>query len=156
MEMNRFFKANKLTMTAAGFFLLAFSVSLSSQSSKAPAQGEAAAKALTHGKYLVENVSGCGDCHTPFNEKGEPVQTKKLQGATLGFAPLQPVPNWAKVAPPIAGLPGWTDDAAIKFLMTGLDRSGTAPRPPMPPFRFSRSDAAAVVAYLRSLGPAKP
>ena len=55
---------------------------------------------VKHGQYLVENVSTCGDCHTPFSEKGEPVKEKHLQGATLMFKPTIPVPGWAGIAPP--------------------------------------------------------
>ena len=115
--------------------------------------GDAAAKGVAQGKYLVEGVAGCGDCHTPFTDKGEPDRTKWLQGAMLGFQPIQPVPNWAKVAPPLVGMLGWNDADAIKFLMTGLDPKGKPARPPMPQFRFSKPDATAVVAYLRALKP---
>lgn len=115
---------------------------------------EAAAKNLIHGKYLVESVVFCGDCHTPLNQKGEPDPARWLQGETLSFAPLQPVPNWTTNAPAIVGLPGWDEAAAVNFLVTGLDKPVKPARPPMPPFRFSRPDAVAVVAYLRSLKPA--
>jgi hypothetical protein len=37
--------------------------------------------------------------------------------------------------------------------MTGRRPSGRVPDPPMPPFRLSREDAEAIVAYLRSLAP---
>ena len=136
---------------ALGILLAGTAVQLPGQTPKE----EAAAKNLIHGKYLVESVVFCGDCHTPLNQKGEPDSARWLQGATLSFAPLQPVPNWTTIAPPIAGLPGWDDTAAVNFLMTGLNRSGKPAQPPMPPFRFSRSDAVAVVTYLKSLKPAQ-
>jgi hypothetical protein len=63
------------------------------------------------------------------------------------------VPAWADKAPNIAGLPGWEEKDAIKFLMTGLAYNDLPGRPPMPQFRFNKEDASAVVAYLRSLGP---
>ena len=136
-------------VAALGILLAVMAVRLPGQSPKE----EAAAKNIIHGKYLVDNLAICGGCHTPFNEKGEPDHNRWLQGATLGFAPLQPLPNWAAVAPPIAGLPGWDDAAAVNFLITGLDTSGKPARPPMPQFRFSRPDAVAMVAYLKSLKP---
>ena len=74
---------------------------------------------LERGRYLVEQVALCGDCHTPHNEKGEPIREKLLQGAPLPFKPTVPMP-WADKAPNIAGLPGWEDKDAVKFLMTGL------------------------------------
>jgi mono/diheme cytochrome c family protein len=63
---------------------------------------------------------------------------------------------WAGTAPPLAGLEGWTDQQAVKFLTTGIDKDGKNPRPPMPEYRFNRDDAASIVAYLRSLKQAAP
>lgn len=108
-----------------------------------------------HGKYIVESVGMCGDCHTAVNEKGEPIPGKMLKGAALHFKPLDPVPNWADKAPKIAGLPGWTEADAVKFLMTGVAYNGLPGRPPMPRYRMNREDAEAVVAYLMSLAPAE-
>jgi hypothetical protein len=110
---------------------------------------------LARGKYLVEQVGLCGDCHTPRNEKGEPIQEQWLQGATLDFKPIVPMPVWADKAPVIAGLPGWEKEAAIKFLMTGFAYNGLPGRPPMPQYRFNQTDAEAIVAYLKSLPPRK-
>jgi len=114
----------------------------------------AAAAKIARGKYLVDQVGMCGDCHTPRDERGNPIAAKYLQGAPIGFKPMAPVPVWADKAPVIAGLPGWDDAAAIKFLMTGIAYNGLPPRPPMPAYRFNRQDAEAVLAYLRSLAPA--
>lgn len=105
---------------------------------------------VARGKYLVQRVAMCGDCHTPRDDKGMPLPGKELAGAPLGFKPLAPMP-WATTAPEIAGLPGWKDAQIVTFLTTGkLD--GRAPNPPMPEYRLSASDARAVVAYLRTLG----
>ncbi len=105
---------------------------------------------VARGKYLVQRVGMCGDCHTPRDDKGVPLPGKELAGAPIAFKPLAPMP-WATTAPEIAGLPGWTDAQMITFLMTGkLD--GRAPNPPMPGYRFSAPDARAVVAYLRTFG----
>jgi mono/diheme cytochrome c family protein len=41
----------------------------------------------------------------------------------------------------------------IRLLTTGVWTDGNHLRPPMPQFRMSREDAAAVVAYLRALTP---
>jgi mono/diheme cytochrome c family protein len=113
------------------------------------------AVSVARGKYLVESVGLCGDCHTPRNDRGELVKEQWLQGATLDFKPIAPVPVWAEKAPAIAGLPGWEKDAAIRFLMTGVAYNGLPSRPPMPQFRFNVQDAQAIVAYLKSLVPAK-
>ena len=108
---------------------------------------------IERGKYLVENVGMCGDCHTPHNEKGEPIREKWLEGAALPFKPIVPMPVWADKTPKIAGLPGWKDEDAVKFLMTGIAYNDLPGRPPMPQYRFNQQDASAIVAYLRSLAP---
>jgi hypothetical protein len=113
--------------------------------------GAPSAATLAHGKYLVENVAGCNDCHSPHNEKGEVIQEKYLQGTPLSFKPAVPMPVWADTAPNIAGLPGWEKDAAIKFLMTGIAYNGLPARPPMPTYRLHQQDAVAIVEYLKSL-----
>ena len=110
---------------------------------------------VARGKYLVESVALCGDCHTPRSPKGEPIQEQWLKGAPLGFQPIVPMPVWADKAPNIAGLPGWEKDTAIRFLMTGIASNNLPPRPPMPSYRFNVQDAQAIVAYLKSLATAK-
>jgi hypothetical protein len=106
---------------------------------------------IEHGRYLVERVGMCGDCHSPRNDRGEFDGEHWLQGAVLGFKPEHPMP-FAAIAPPIAGLPSYaTDDMALRFLETGTNSLGKLALPPMPQFRFSHEDALAVVAYLRSL-----
>jgi mono/diheme cytochrome c family protein len=108
---------------------------------------------VERGKYLVVDVGMCGDCHTPHDQKGEPIQDRWLRGAAIEFKPTVPIPVWADQAPDLAGLPGWTKDAAIKFFRTGIGYNGLPRRPPMPQFRFNQQDAEAVVAYLKSLQP---
>src|SRR5206468_612776 len=90
----------------------------------------------------------------PLNEKGEPIPGKVLRGGALTFKPVAPTPAWADKAPNIAGLRGWDEDAAIKFLMTGIAYNDLPARPPMPPYHLNRPDAEAIVAFLKSLSPA--
>jgi mono/diheme cytochrome c family protein len=113
------------------------------------------AAAVEQGKYLVEKIGMCGDCHTAHDEKGEPIKEQWLTGTTLAFKPTIPMPVWADKSVNIAGLPGWEKDAAIKFLMTGIAYNGLPARPPMPQYRYNQQDAEAIVAYLKSLQPAK-
>jgi len=115
----------------------------------------ASAATLARGKYLVENIGMCGDCHSPRDEKGEPVKDQWLKGTLLPFKPLVPMPVWAEKSVNIAGLPGWEKDAAIKFLRTGIASNGLPARPPMPLYRYNQQDAEAIYAYLKSLAPAK-
>ena len=108
--------------------------------------------ALTRGEYLVERVGMCADCHSPRDETGRFIPSQWLGGSPIGFAPKHKMPNWAEAAPPLAGLPeGYTQTQLAAFLETGRRQDGSEPRPPMPPYRFSRTDAEAVAAYLASL-----
>ncbi|HXZ32019.1 MAG TPA: hypothetical protein VEH30_07035 [Terriglobales bacterium] len=118
------------------------------------AGGGTAAK-IAHGKYLVDQVGMCGDCHTPRDDQGRPIAAKNLQGAPIGFKPIAPVPIWADNAPGIAGLPGWDKAGAMKFLMTAIAYNDLPARPPMPAYRFNREDAEAILLYLKSLAPAE-
>jgi cytochrome c553 len=111
----------------------------------------AGAQSITHGQYIVERTSMCGDCHTPRDDKGQLIAAQALQGATLGSKPIHPMP-WAEIAPPIAGLPAhYTSEQMVTFLETGKRPDGSTPLPPMPPYRFSHEDAQSVTSYIRSL-----
>ena len=111
----------------------------------------AAQAQVARGRYIVQHVGMCGDCHTPRNAKGEPIASRELQGAPLGMRPLHPMP-FARSAPEIAGLPAnWTAAQTAHFLQTGIRPDGTSPLPPMPPYRLSKQDAWAVVDYLKTL-----
>jgi hypothetical protein len=141
----------KLSFNVVAFVLLLVPV-LSGQQQKPHATSAAT---IARGRYLVESTGLCQDCHTPRNEKGEFIKEEWLKGATLSFKPIGQMPVWADKSVNIAGLPGWDKDAAIKFMMTGIGPNDLPPRPPMPGYRFNRPDAEAVVAYLKSLAPAK-
>ena len=111
---------------------------------------------IRRGEYLVLHVAMCVQCHTPRDEQGRLDETRLLQGAPMPVESPFPYSQWAFRAPTIAGLPGWTPEDAITFLQTGERPDGRSPRPPMPPFRFTQEDAAAIVAYLKSLQPGSP
>jgi mono/diheme cytochrome c family protein len=112
---------------------------------------DAQARQIARGKYLATDIGGCQDCHTPRDQQGQFIQDKWLHGSELFIKPAFPIPGWTSVSPGIAGLPNWTDEQAIRFLTTGIAPDGTQANPPMPPYRYNRADAKAVVAYLRSL-----
>jgi mono/diheme cytochrome c family protein len=109
---------------------------------------------IERGRYLVERASMCIDCHTPMDAKGMPDRAKWMQGSPIFFKPTVKVPAWADTAPSLAGLVGYTDAQVIRALQTGVGATGTPLRPPMPGFRFSKEDAEAIVAFLRTLKPA--
>lgn len=108
------------------------------------------------GKYIVEGVAMCGQCHTPHTDAGEPDRNQWLAGGALWLKPGPPIADWPLKVPRIAGTPPGTDDEMVTLLTTGIWKDGRRLRPPMPQFRMTREDAQAVVAYLRTLNPAKP
>jgi mono/diheme cytochrome c family protein len=110
-----------------------------------------AAEQVVRGEYLVNHVAMCVQCHTPRDAKGELDRTRLFKGAPIPLRSPFPTQSWAFVAPAIAGLPGWSNEDAGVLLTTGRRPLGYTPKPPMPPFRLSREDADAVIAFLRSL-----
>jgi len=106
----------------------------------ATAQAPAGSDLLARGAYLTGGAGQCSDCH----------------GATLAGAPLHipgpPGVPWATEVPSLRGLPMFaTDAAAMTFFTTGKLPNGSTALGPMPGYRFNAADAAAIVAYLRSL-----
>ena len=108
---------------------------------------------VARGKYLVENVAMCGQCHTPRDNKGALEQNRALEGSPVILRPAIPDPNWPINAPRIAGNPPASDEDIVKLLTTGIWTDGKPLRFPMMPFRMSEGDAKAVLAYLKSLPP---
>jgi mono/diheme cytochrome c family protein len=104
------------------------------------------------GKYIVDDVAKCVECHTPRDESGNLRNSAYLRGAPIPVnAPPYPKMNWALQAPNIAGLPGYTVEQGMRLLTEGVDRNGRRTDPPMPQFRMTPEDARAVVNYLKSL-----
>ena len=103
-----------------------------------------------HGRYIVEHVAMCVECHSGRDSRGGILESERYLGAPIPFAP--PWPNdWATRAPRNRGLPGYTDEEAMRLLTQGaIGRHGEHLRPPMPRFRMNAQDAADVIAFMRS------
>jgi mono/diheme cytochrome c family protein len=106
---------------------------------------------VERGKYIVNNVAMCVNCHTPRDVNGEIEPTHLLMGTSVYFQPAKPVADWPQICPRIGGTPPATDEEMITLLTTGIWNTGKPLRDPMPKFHMTREDAAAVVAYLKSL-----
>ena len=113
------------------------------------------ATTVDRGKYLLEEVGKCQECHTPRAEGGELDKTKWLKGAVLDFQPMNPVPNWHKTSPDLTSAgrlwERWGEAGLVKFLTTGLGPRGNPADAPMPTYKLKQEDAEAIVAYLKSL-----
>src|SRR6202011_6376736 len=86
------------------------------------------ADSLARGKYLVEEVGKCQECHTPRLETGEIDKTKWLQGAEFNFQPIKDVKGWHKTSPnltPAGKLwARWGEAGLTKFMETGAGPKG--------------------------------
>ncbi len=121
-----------------------------------PAAKPASNNQVARGKYIVENVAMCTQCHTPRDSAGDFDRSQWLQGGPLWYQPAHPVSDWPLIVPRIGGSFSATDAEMITLLTTGVWKDGKHLRQPMQQFRMTPEDAAAVVAYLRSLNPSSP
>jgi mono/diheme cytochrome c family protein len=110
---------------------------------------------LERGKYLVEDVARCQECHTPKTETGEFDKTRWMKGATLIGVPSTPVADWHQKSPDISSTSAlwtrWGQDGFSKFLQTAKNPRGGKAGPPMPAYMLRTEDADAIAAYLKSL-----
>jgi mono/diheme cytochrome c family protein len=136
-------------------FLCSFGVAQSSNgdAKNSPAQQGSSQAVVARGKYIVEDLAVCSQCHTPRDAQGELDRNRWLEGAPLWLQSARPTQDWPLQAPRIAGNPPGTDAEMIKLLTTGIWRDGKPLRPPMPQFRMTAADAQAVLAYLKTLSP---
>jgi mono/diheme cytochrome c family protein len=133
-----------------------------------PAQRPAAAikveqtpERVARGKYLVNHVTICFDCHSerttayglPFKPGGEGVRGF-VWDRRIDFPGVLAASN---ITPDReTGLGEWTDGEILRALREGVNREGKALFPIMPYGHFktlSDDDATAIVAYLRTLKP---
>jgi len=143
-------KPNRFSVTPVLAFALALAPAMAQNKPAAKAEASGQSQ-IERGKYIVEDVAMCELCHTPRTESGAPDRGHWLMGGPAQLRPAYTSPEWAIVEPRLAGRPPGTDADFIKLLTTGISRTGRPPNPPMPPFRMTRPDAEAVLAYLKSL-----
>ncbi len=116
---------------------------------------EPTAERLKRGRYLVEHVANCLDCHSErdWNYYGGPL----IRGTEGQGAPLRvhrPRIESANITP--AALGEWSDGEIARAITSGIGRDGRALHPFMPYdtyARMSEEDVHAVVSYLRALPP---
>jgi mono/diheme cytochrome c family protein len=129
----------------AAFALLLWAFSATAQS-QAP---------FERGKYLMETIVACGNCHTPQTPKG-PEPGRELAGGTPFEEPFG-VAYAPNITPDKAtGIGSWTDAQIIAAMREGRRPDGSIIGPPMPIGLYrgiSDADAEAIVAYLRRVKP---
>jgi hypothetical protein len=106
---------------------------------------------VEHGRYLVERVVMCAECHSTRDAAGAIVPGTRLRGGSMPARVPWPG-DWPLQVPRIAGLPGYTNAEALRLLTQGaIKRDGTQARAPMPRLRMTPQDAADVMAFLRAM-----
>jgi mono/diheme cytochrome c family protein len=117
---------------------------------QAPKQG------IERGRYLVEHVSLCGDCHTPRNFLGIPDRSLYLAGTKEGPLGAE-VPN---ITPDKdTGIGKWTRTGIAHFLQTGVKPDKAEAEELMAEVldggfkKITREDALAIADYLKSVPP---
>ena len=129
----------------------------SNASSAAPQSG------VERGRYLVDHVSLCGDCHTPRNSIGVPKQSYYLAGASEKAGPLgQAVAN---ITPDKeTGIGEWKREDIVELLHSGtkpdLDNVQGLMYEVIQGVSYGykdmkKEDALAIADYLKSIPPIK-
>jgi mono/diheme cytochrome c family protein len=114
---------------------------------------------VERGQYLA-HIMDCGGCHHTGAFTPQPNLETPLAGSDIGFE----MPGMGYFYPPNltpdpeTGLGKWSDAEIITAFTTGMRPDGRQLAPMMPWMSYghiSADDAAALVAYLRSLKPVK-
>ena len=108
---------------------------------------------MARGKYLVEGILACANCHGVRDEKGRIIPEKGMAG---GFHFVEPMfdayaPNITN--DPETGVGKWTDSQLAKAIREGVRPDGTILSPLMPVEYYrvlSDEDLASVILYLRT------
>jgi mono/diheme cytochrome c family protein len=125
--------------------------------------GANAQTALERGKYLVNTIMACGNCHTPKDSDGKPILERELSGGlTFTIPPFNGIA--ANITPDReTGIGDWSDDD-IKRALTHGARPANARLPGVPLAAVMAAgffkallpeDQTAIVAYLRSVKPVR-
>lgn len=123
-----------------------------------PGDGGVLTAQQMRGQYLVNNVVGCPDCHTPRLANGMPDPTKYLAGnPDFAVAPNGDKLGSRNLTNHETGLKNRTDDEIKGMFLNGQRPTQTgmeALNPTMPYYVFhnmTADDASAIVAYLRTV-----
>jgi mono/diheme cytochrome c family protein len=115
----------------------------------------AAQTPLERGRYLMQGIVACGNCHTQNTPQG-PMPGMELAGGTKFEEPFG-IAYASNITPdPETGIGKWTDEQIITAIRDGKRPDGSIIGPPMPSALYrdvSDEDVRAIVAYLRSVKP---
>jgi len=116
------------------------------------------APSVSRGKYLVEAVAICFECHSErdFTKPGWPIPAGRSGSGRILWGEGTP---GQMVAPNISqdeetGIGAWSDEEIVRAIVGGIGRDGRQVNPDMP-YRYfrllDRKDADSIVTYLRTI-----
>lgn len=112
---------------------------------------------LERGRYLMQSVVACGNCHTPQGPNGPLPGMELAGGLKIEDKPFTAYTSNITMDKE-TGIGKWTDAQIIAAIREGKRPDGTIIGPPMPIALYrgmSDSDVKAIVAYLRAAKPVK-
>jgi mono/diheme cytochrome c family protein len=114
----------------------------------------AAQTPVERGRYLVESIVACGNCHTPQGPAG-PIMNRALSGGPPIEEPGAFTAMPSNITPdPETGIGKWTDAQIKTAIREGRRPDRTIIGPPMPFEQYrmlADADLDAIVAYLRTV-----
>ena len=135
-------------LAAIGFLLIA-----------GMAQTATAQSLVERGRYLMNSIVACGNCHSPRGADGKLVEGRELAGGVEIVEEGLFVARSSNLTPdPETGIGKWSDAEIARAIREGVRPDGRVLGPPMP-FAFYRdiadADLAAIIAYLRQVPPVR-
>lgn len=123
------------------------------------AQSATAQSVIERGRYLMNSIVACGNCHTPRGADGKHIAGQELAGGAELVEDGLFVARASNLTPdPETGIGRWSDADIARAIREGVRPDGRVLGPPMP-FAFYRdiadADLAAIIAYLRQLPPVR-
>ena len=84
------------------------------------AGAQAPSARVERGRYLVEGILGCGNCHTPKSPEGVPIASRNLSGGGVTFS-LPPFAGAASNITPdrATGIGNWSDEDIKRAIVDG-------------------------------------
>ncbi|MDZ7919348.1 c-type cytochrome [Rhodoferax sp.] len=124
----------------------------------APALANAPAMSMSveRGRYLVQGLGHCNECHGGRNLWGAPAEKHNLTGAVMPGLPWYAPPLQGTIAGKLPALEGWTAEDMAQFLTHGRNELAVASGPMAEVVHHSSQylrepDAQAMAQYLISL-----
>jgi cbb3-type cytochrome c oxidase subunit III len=109
---------------------------------------------LKRGEYMI-TMAGCGDCHTPMDDRGQFLTELRLAGGEPVVTEGRKAVASRNITPSSDGIPYYTEDLFLEVIRTGRVRERQLSD--VMPWKFYRGmtddDLKAIFAYLKTVQP---